>query len=117
VEADLLRYYGVDLLEYYRGRLSARRLAVLIRHLPREAALVRAVRGDEVDWGLAEHLLAVAADRLAEGNWMFAAAHTSEGTDPPKRPEPIPRPGVAPAEADIDGATPGQIAAFFGVST
>ncbi|MFD9485113.1 hypothetical protein ACFWBX_14145 [Streptomyces sp. NPDC059991] len=36
LEAALLRHYGVDLLDWHRGRLSSRRLAVLIRHLPKE---------------------------------------------------------------------------------
>jgi len=52
VEADLLRFYGVDLLDAHRGRLSRRRLRVLIQHLPRDAALVRALHGDEAEWGL-----------------------------------------------------------------
>jgi hypothetical protein len=37
VEADLLRYFQVDLLDLWRGRLSYRRLALLIRHLPSES--------------------------------------------------------------------------------
>jgi hypothetical protein len=116
VEADLLRFYGVDLLDYHRGRLTARRLRVLIRHLPKDAALVRAVRGEDVDWGLTEHLLAAAVDQLAAGNWMFAAVHTAEGADPPERPEPVPRPGLDVGAA-APAATPDQIAAFFGQST
>jgi len=126
VEADLLRFYGVDLLDYHRGRLSARRLRVLIQHLPREAALVRAVRGEAAEWGLAEHLLATAVDQLAAGNWLFTAAHTAEDRDPPQRPEPVPRPGLDGAGADTTGAdstradpaaTPAEIAAFFGRPT
>jgi hypothetical protein len=40
LEIDLLRQ-GVDLLDFYRGTLSARRLWLLIRHLPTDSALVR----------------------------------------------------------------------------
>jgi len=117
VEADLLRFYGVDLLDYHRGRLTPRRLRVLIRHLPKEAALVRALRGGEdVEWGLAEHLLAAAVDQLAAGNWLFATAHTPEDRDPPERPEPVPRPGLDTPAAETPTATPAQIAAFFGTS-
>jgi hypothetical protein len=113
VEADLLRYYGVDLLDYHRGRLSRRRLRVLIQHLPKDAALVRAIHGEEAEWGLTEHLLAAAVDQLAAGNWMFAAVNTAEDADPPQRPDPIPRPGVdAPPEEAA--ATSDEIAAFFG---
>jgi hypothetical protein len=117
VEADLLRFYGVDLLDYHRGRLSARRLRVLVQHLPKEAALVRAVRGEEAEWGLAEHLLATAVDQLAAGNWLFAAAHTPEDRDPPQRPQPVPRPGVDGTTDDAPTATPAEIAAFFGRPT
>lgn len=118
MEADLLRFYGVDLLDYHRGRLTPRRLRVLIRHLPREAALVRALRGEESEWGLTEHLLAAAVDQLAAGNWLFATVHTPQDRDPPERPEPVPRPGVDTAtEAEPPAATPAQIAAFFGTST
>jgi hypothetical protein len=113
VEADLLRFYRVDLLDYYRGTLSARRLRVLIRHLPRESALVRALHGDVADWGLAEHLLAGAVDELAVGNWLFATANSDENADPPERPRPVPRPG-AEEEEEVVVTTPAQLAAFFG---
>jgi hypothetical protein len=114
VEADLLRFYGVDLLDHYRGRLTARRLRVLIQHLPVESALVRALHGEEAQWGLTEHLLASAVDQLAAGNWMFATVHTPEDGSPPRRPEPVPRPGLATAEETSPAASPEQIAAFFG---
>jgi hypothetical protein len=117
LEADLLRYYGVDILDYHRGRLSARRLRVLVQHLPREAALVRGVYGEAADWGLAEHLLGVAADEFAIGNWLFASAHTEESADRPERPRPIPRPGIEAAEATTAAATPEQMASFFGSPT
>ncbi|WDS51650.1 tail assembly chaperone [Microbacterium phage Barnstormer] len=41
VEADLLRFYGVDLGGLYRGELSLRRVSVLIANLPPDAALNR----------------------------------------------------------------------------
>ncbi|MGK4584545.1 hypothetical protein [Kitasatospora sp. HPMI-4] len=44
IEADLLRYYRLDLLDYHRGSMSARRLRVLVRHLPEDSALGRALR-------------------------------------------------------------------------
>lgn len=88
---------------------------MLVQHLPRDAALVRALRGEEADWGLGEHLLAAAVDQLAAANWMFASAHTAEHADPPARPEPIPRPGLSEAEAPATpAATREQIATFFG---
>lgn len=104
----------MDLLDYYRGRLSPRRLRVLIQHLPRQAALVREMHGGDVEWGLSEHLLAAAVDHLAAANWLFASANTPEGTEPPERPEPVPRPGIAADGSSTPPATPDQIAAFFG---
>lgn len=114
MEADLLRFYRVDLLDYYRGKLSPRRLRVLIRHLPRESALARALHGDVVDWGLTEHLLAGVVDELAVGNWLFVTANSPEHADPPERPRPVPRPGVEDEEEEIVVTTPEQLAAFFG---
>jgi hypothetical protein len=113
VEADLLRYYRVDLLDYYRGTLSARRLRVLIKHLPRDSALVGELHGDTAEWGLAEHLLAGAVDELAVGNWLFVAANSDENADVPPRPRPVPRPGVDAQEPE--SASPAQLAAFFGM--
>jgi len=52
-----LRFYRVDLLDFYRGTLSARRLGVLIKHLPAEAALVRALNGGQPPLSRTEHLL------------------------------------------------------------
>lgn len=104
----------MDLLDYYRGSLTARRLRVLIQHLPREAALVRALHGEDVEWGLTEHLLAAAVDQLNTGNWLFVSANTPENADPPERPRPLPRPGVEEEESEPVSATPDQLAAFFG---
>jgi hypothetical protein len=45
LEADLARYYpGTDLLDLWRGNLSWRRLAQLVRWLPKEAALYQSMR-------------------------------------------------------------------------
>jgi hypothetical protein len=103
----------VDLLDRYRGRLSARRLRVLIEHLPRDSALVRALHGEDAEWGLPEHLLAATVDQLAVGNWLFASAHTPENASPPERPTPVSRPGIDEPEP-AETATPQQLAAFFG---
>lgn len=48
----------MDLLDFYRGTLSARRLGVLVRQLPVESALVRALNGGRTPWGNLEHLFA-----------------------------------------------------------
>jgi hypothetical protein len=87
VEADLQRYYGVDLRDLARGRLSWRRLEVLIAHLPRESETVRVLVGDQAEWGAVEHLLAAAVDALHAANWQRS------GRKGAKRPTPIRRPG------------------------
>lgn len=53
-----MRYYRIDVLDFYRGTLSARRLGVLVRQLPVESALVRALNDGRTPWGNVEHLLA-----------------------------------------------------------
>lgn len=58
IEADLLRVYQIDLLDFYRGALSVRRLGLLIRHLPADSALVLAMNGGRPQWSLGDHLTA-----------------------------------------------------------
>lgn len=71
MEADLTRWYGVDLRDRYRyervidgrgvehiaRRLSTRRIYVLVRHLPPESALASAERGRPM-WTTTDHLIA-----------------------------------------------------------
>ncbi|MFJ2646407.1 hypothetical protein ACIO1C_06725 [Streptomyces sp. NPDC087420] len=118
LEADLLRYYGTDLLDWHRGRLSSRRLAVLIQHLPRDSAVARELHGESADWSVTEYLLAHVADQLAEANWMFATVNRDEDADPPEYPEPVARPGETPAVATPAHSptvvpNPSEIAQFF----
>ncbi|MFB7112973.1 hypothetical protein [Streptomyces sp. NPDC056190] len=127
----------MDLLDWHRGHLSARRLAVLVKHLPRDSALNREVHGEAAEWSVTDHLLAAAVDHLAAANWMFACVNSAEDGDQPEPPAPVPRPaglaeepddageGVAAAQADAvsvavsDASTgtgapsPVQLARFF----
>ncbi|MEU9555071.1 hypothetical protein [Streptomyces fumanus] len=91
----------MDLLDWHRERLSSRRLAVLIKHLPRDSALNRDLHGEAADWSVTDHLLAAAVDHLAAANWMFASVNSEEG-DQPEPPVPVPRPGDASEDADTD---------------
>ncbi|MEV1068019.1 hypothetical protein [Streptomyces sp. NPDC050263] len=81
----------MDLLDWHRERLSARRLAVLIKQLPRDSALNRELHGEAAEWSVTDHLLAAAVDHLAAANWMFACVNSEEG-DQPEAPAPVPRP-------------------------
>lgn len=85
--------------------MTWRRLGNLIRHLPPESATMTALRNTDPDgvkggdpregrWSQAEMLLAEVHDQVARLAWLFAVANTSKGQKP-KKPDPIPRPGVA----------------------
>ncbi|MEU9332003.1 hypothetical protein AB0D49_02435 [Streptomyces sp. NPDC048290] len=115
----------MDLLDWHRGRLSSRRLAVLVRHLPRDSATLRKLHGEVMDWSVTDHLLASAVDQLAEANWMFATVNRDEDAEPLEYPRPVPRPGVDtgagvhPDAVEASPATPpalpspAELAQFF----
>ncbi|MEU6141397.1 hypothetical protein ABZ848_13635 [Streptomyces sp. NPDC047081] len=108
----------MDLLDFHRGRLTSRRLAVLVRHLPRDSATLRALHGEAADWTVTDHLLAAAVDQLAEANWMFATVNRDEDAEPLEYPTPIPRPGAREAEPDsevpgVRNPSPAELAQFF----
>jgi len=94
LEADLQRFYEVDLRDLGRG-LSWRRLGVLVAGLPREAATVRALVGEAADWGATEHLLAAAVDALHAANWQRSGKKGSQ------RPKPLRRPGLDESGRDV----------------
>jgi hypothetical protein len=55
-------------------------------------------------------------DQLSVANWMFATVNRDEDAEPLPYPEPLARPGLdaVSAESTSDGASPAEIAAFFG---
>lgn len=82
LEIDLLP--DVDLLDLWRGKLSFRRLALLIRHLPATSALVRSIEPDvaaAAEWGSVNYQLADLFDAFARINF--------------DKPKPYPRPADA----------------------
>lgn len=56
LEADFQRFYHLDLADLYRGKLGARKAAVLAVHLPPESAVMRAEGGDGA-LTMTEHML------------------------------------------------------------
>jgi len=58
LEADLTRYYGVDLTDYRQGRMSMRRLSVLADHLPDGGHVWAAQTGEQQGWSVEALLLA-----------------------------------------------------------
>lgn len=71
----------MDLLDFYRGTLSARLLGVYVRQLSAKSSLVRAMNDDVPPWTRLEHML---ADLWA----LEAKAHFGNGVgDHPVRAE------------------------------
>ncbi|MFD3789066.1 hypothetical protein [Streptomyces cyaneofuscatus] len=116
----MLRHYGLDLLDWHRGQLSSRRLAVLLRYLPQDSAVARELHGEAAEWSVSDYLLAMAVDQLTEANWMFATVNQDEDAEPLEYPVPVPRPGAEPAaeepaaRPEPAGPGPAQLASFFG---
>nr|WP_234439054.1 DUF5361 domain-containing protein [Streptomyces sp. NRRL B-3229] len=110
----MLRHYGVDLLDWHRGRLSSRRLRVLVEHLPSDSSFARAVHGEQAEWTVTDHLLAAVVDHLAVANWMFATVHRDEDTEPAEYPEAVPRPGGGSAPTPVSATAPGGDLTFTG---
>ncbi|MFI5808097.1 hypothetical protein [Streptomyces sp. NPDC051561] len=120
LEADLIRHYGLDLLDWHRGALSSRRLAVLVKHLPRDSAVARELHGEAAEWEVADHLLASVVDQLAEANWMFATVNQDEDAERLEFPEPVRRPGPEtpsapdqPDQPEDSRPDPAQLLSFF----
>ncbi|MGW6284191.1 hypothetical protein [Streptomyces sp. NPDC055107] len=104
----------MDLLDWHRGRLTSRRLAVLVKHMPRDSAVAQEIHGEASEWGVSDYLLAAAVDHLAAANWMFASVNTDEDADPPEAPVPVPRPGdEADTEEPAEPLRPSDLARFF----
>lgn len=119
LEADLFEHFGIDILDYYRGILSLRRIWVLIKRLcnmPGRSAVAAAV-DTQSEWGTPDYLLAEIIDRLELNNWLLVEINSEKNDIPP--PEPIPRPGVsveAKAEENRprrEFASPTEVAALF----
>ncbi|WP_420903350.1 hypothetical protein [Streptomyces boncukensis] len=85
---------------------------MLIRHLPRDSEVNRALHGEGAEWNVADYLLAAAVDHLAVANWMTATLNRDEDEEPLDYPDPVPRPGDAPPDGvqeagnEADGSAP-----------
>jgi hypothetical protein len=110
VEADLQRYYGIDLRDLWRGGLSLRRVRVLLDHLPSESHWATMLRAhapakpmskpdmSAVPWSTTHELLATLVDSTREVAWTLTAVNAKKK---PKPPAPFPRPGVKPRRRPI----------------
>ncbi|MFD3737688.1 hypothetical protein [Streptomyces sp. NPDC058629] len=97
----------MDLLDWHLGRLTSRRLAVLVKHMPRDSAVSRELDGDGAEWTVTDYLLAAVVDHLAAANWMFASVNTDEDSDPPEAPVAVPRPGDRTETEETPDEEPG----------
>lgn len=93
IEADLARYYPRDkdqLSEWYSGRLSLRRLWVLVHGLPRDSSVYERVNGvEESNWSPVVEGLASVVDAVREMDYHLSAGLGAKGLTPPRR---VPRP-------------------------
>lgn len=100
---------------YRRGEMTARRLRVLIQHLPPESATWTALRNamspeelaqhaengepEKSRWSQTEQLLASAVDAIRALVFITTIANSDGKHQRPDPPEPIRRPGAAPRRA------------------
>lgn len=109
----MLRYFhGVDLLDVHCGRMSWRRLRVLIQHLPPESATWTALRNElspaelaaqaekgrpELGrWSQLEQLIAANVDATRRVEWALWSVNIEQKSKRPDMPEPMRRPGAGP---------------------
>ncbi|MER5441124.1 hypothetical protein [Streptomyces sp. NPDC002790] len=118
MEADFLEFFGVDLLDVWRGRLSLRRVHVLIQSLIKKAG--RSTFLAEVDvtaaWSITDHLIARVSDAAEVSNYLFIKANSEDSADL-QVPEPVERPGQdkqeKPKESDHAFADGAELSSFF----
>lgn len=96
MEADLQRFYGVDYRdrwrhdEHGRPRLTLRRLAVFVTHLPPDSAVGRHERDGKEHWSVEAH-------RLDDVRMTVEAAWSKKDHTPSPHPDrPQPRRGPDP---------------------
>lgn len=90
--ADLRRFYGVRLIDMYRGSESVPDVAAFVDECQfiEGSALRRVLLEDNSDWNTTNQLIALVADHLAIANWM----QTKDGEKGKNQPKQIPRPGI-----------------------
>jgi hypothetical protein len=98
IEADFARYYGLAVSDVFAGRMSWRRLKVLLRQLPPESATARATLGAAMEWTATEYLLASIVDAERAAMWQRSGGRG-------RRPAPIERPGQADRKVRLGRTT------------
>lgn len=93
VEADLMHHYSPrdPVAEFWQGRITLRKLRVMVEGLPPSGALARAVAGHH--WTQADYHRADELDLLARLVTDFANVNRTEQTPPSPYPPHVWRPG------------------------
>jgi len=117
LEADLMEFFQVDLLDLWRGQLSLRKIGVYIDSLmkkPGKSILLMAM-DERSSWSESDYLLARVSDALELSNYLFIKANAEEAEDL-ELPTPITRPGAPEPEPEPESqfASGSEVAAFFG---
>lgn len=90
MEADLQRYYQMDLVDLYRGQVSIRKISVLVEALPDDSATTKAQRradGDPlVDWTLTDILLGKQLE-MHSGNEIVPRTNDKQARGKPATPQ------------------------------
>lgn len=90
---------GVDLLDFYRGKVSLRRIVIFSCELDKDSLvcqeLLRREHGDLAQWNQNDYLLADVVDELRYSNYIAQHILYKETQNPPtvKKPKPAFRPG------------------------
>lgn len=84
LESDLHRFHQADLSWLYTTprKLTLRKIAVWIRHLPEDSALARRGFGER-KYSLRDTLLAENINTGRIGNWQYVATKSEKEIDPP----------------------------------
>ncbi|MFI9202633.1 hypothetical protein [Streptomyces sp. NPDC053048] len=110
-----MEFFRVDLLDLWRGRLSLRRIGVLIDSLMKKAgrSTLLMAMDERAAWADSDHLLARVSDALELSNFLFLKAN-SEHSEDLELPVPIPRPGEPESQPEPEFSTPQELTDFFG---
>lgn len=98
---DLITRAGVSLYRIPCDRMNWADLRDFVAYLDAGSALVSEIEPEAAGWQGDQKtpmLLAHIADMLANLSYGYVLTHMKKGSQKPKAPQPIPRPGVEPVE-------------------
>lgn len=111
IEADLEREYRRDLADLWRGRMTPRKLWVLIRGLPPDGPTARRLAGVDgplSHWRITDALLGRLVDETAAMRWEWERAHIDQKDIHSHRDAPasvLPTDEMAVTAPEVEGRT------------